>query len=67
MHDATLRQVSRQINVLDPDLPTLRLLEVRDDYRRRLGRRGPGDPPAWYCRAVIAEAGALLAARKAVA
>ncbi len=67
MHVTTLRQVTpRQINVLAPDLPTLRLIALRDDYRRRLDRPGPGDPPAWYAERVVAEAEAILAERTEV-
>ena len=68
MRDATLRQVDpRRINVLDPDLPSPRLIALRADYRRRLDRPGPGDPPTWYAARVVAEAVAILAARTGAA
>ena len=64
MRDAMLRQVTpRRVNVLDPDLPTPRLVALRDEYRRRLDRPGPDDPPSWYAERVLAEAETTLAER----
>ncbi len=65
MQRTALRQAApRRVNVLDADLPTVRLVALRDDYRRRLDRHAPTDPPTWYAERVIAEAEALLTGRE---
>ena len=63
MHDSRPLLPPR-VKVIDPETPTLRLVELRDDYRRRVNRRAPGDPPTWYAERVIAEAEAILAGRE---
>ena len=68
MPNLVYRQVApRRVNVLDPDLPSPRLVALRDAYRRRLDRSGPGDPPAWYAARVVAAAESILAARTGAA
>jgi hypothetical protein len=51
-HDPA-RNARRLANPFPPDVPISRLELLLADYRRRLLHPQPGDPPEWYCRAVI--------------
>ena len=41
------------VNVLPSDLSPVRLETLLAEYRRRLHDPQPGDPPEWYCHAII--------------